>query len=259
MPLAYPPYSSRPAAQSASATIPEGYDADLVNLPERNTAARAARPSIEPPPNGAAGPLLAATLPYPSRAPDGNINDDDGAGCSDDPQRFPSTRRPERLGVRHHHSSPAATPDHHARAKSERKTGPNGGRRTTRRASGRKRHHQQQRRKKLAWWERPRFLVVALVLIVAIGLGVGLGVGLSQANKNKRSGDSGSSTSNGGGINPPSRTGESGGVPVSVSANDVVPMALPTAETLRPAVIAQTMAPAAVPPLADLQRMARRR
>lgn len=238
-------------------------------MPERNTATRA-RPSIEPP-NGAGPPLLAATLPYASRTLDGNCNDDDGAG-SDDPQRFPSTRRADRLGVRHPHpsSSLAAKPDHHARSKSGRKTG-HEGRRTTRRASGRRHQHQHQRRKKLAWWERPRFLVVALVLIVAIGLGVGLGVGLSQANKNKRSDDDdnkngGSASNAGGGVNPPSRSGESGGVPVSISAaNDVVPMALPTAETLRPAVIAQTMAPAAAPPpplvvsLADGRRMTRKR
>ncbi|TKA54862.1 hypothetical protein B0A53_02671 [Rhodotorula sp. CCFEE 5036] len=199
----------------------EGYDADLVNLPERNTAARAARPSIEPPPNSA-GPLLAATLPYPSRTlngtGNGNDDGDKGGAGSDDPQRLPSTRRADRLGVRHYSSS-AARPDH-SRSKSERNTGPHGGRR---RESGRK--HQQQRRKKLAWWERPRFLVIALVLIVAIGL--------SQANKNKRNDNNDGGNNSNGGINPPSRSGEAGGVPVSVSANDVVPMALPTtAETV---------------------------
>ncbi|GAA5870544.1 hypothetical protein JCM3774_003704 [Rhodotorula dairenensis] len=259
----YPPYSSRPAAQSASltplapaprpgtgSTVGEGYDADLVNLPERNTAAagaQAAKPSTDLP--SGSGALLTATLPYASRTlqnghsvepyhRDDYHDDAGGSGGFRD-----STRIPDRLGIRHHSST--AKGDHHRSAAAARGVR-GGGRRAppNRRTSRRRRKHRQ-----LAWWERPRFLVVALALIVAIGLGVGLGVGLSQAHKNRNKDQNQKNSSDGGaanasnGIAPPlrpSQSGESGVVAVSVSVKAIGPTVttesfVPTASTTRPA------------------------
>ncbi|POY72908.1 hypothetical protein BMF94_4069 [Rhodotorula taiwanensis] len=210
----------------------EGYDADLVNLPERNTAAAQPRPSIEQHKQpGEQGAPYAANLPYASRAL-GNEHSFESYHDSRDTsaKRLSGPGETTRNGVRHQSSTKGA-----------RDSGTKG--RSAYRKSGRR------RKRKLGWWERPWFLLLCIAVIVAIGLGVGLGIGLSQANKNKSSDSGSASGTTSGPPVEPSQSGATGdgSVQVSVSANNVAPT-----ETTRPREPDSVTALASLPTLAPM-------
>ncbi|BGP19954.1 hypothetical protein JCM10213_006731 [Rhodosporidiobolus nylandii] len=200
----------------------EGYDVDLLNLPERNTAAQQAAPpraSSPPVPTGAS--VVAANLPYASRVREESF---------DSKKRHSSSVAKDRLGVRHHST---ATGDHH---------------RSSGRAHGQKdssgaRRRSSRRKKKLAWYQKPRFLIALLVLVVIVGLAVGLSVGLTQGKSSSSSASSGmptptASTREGDGGVSPSTSGSGGGVQVSASGADAG-----GAETVQPVGVRTTATP----------------
>ncbi|GAA6011510.1 hypothetical protein JCM10207_002644 [Rhodosporidiobolus poonsookiae] len=169
----------------------EGYDVDLLNLPERNTAAQQAAEAealkrvSSPPPAG----TVASALPYATRA-----RDESPRGGKERPSRDVT-----RKGVRHHSS--AAKHDGH------RSNGANGGsrKRSTRRS-----------RKAAKWYQKPIVLAAIALGVVVIGLAVGLGVGLG-ANKSDDGDDKSASSA--------TSAGTGSGPSVSVSDVDVQPSA----------------------------------
>ncbi|GAA5904451.1 hypothetical protein JCM8208_004197 [Rhodotorula glutinis] len=191
----------------------EGYDATLLDLPERNTTAPA--PAHEPLPGflPSAGPpaALAATLPYASRARDDSFDDVDHKRRSNGTTGGGGTRK---KGVRHDTTS--AAHDHHR----SRTSG--GG--AARQSSSRRRAS---KKRQLKWYQKPLALGALLALLLVVGLAVGLGVGLT---KGKKSDDGKQSTSDVGSSAPvppggvqPSQSGTSGNdVQVSVSSSDGV-------------------------------------
>ncbi|GAA5907703.1 hypothetical protein JCM6882_008952 [Rhodosporidiobolus microsporus] len=230
--VSYPPYASRPAVSSSighhggaqtppfrtgsvvgasggkespSGNYPEltkedkqeGYDVDLLNLPERNTAAAQQAAAEEALKRASSPPVNAASLPYASRTAGESSSDGiDGANGT--------------KGVRHHHSS--ARRDHH-RANGHGAKDSAGRKRSTRR-----------KKKPLKWYQKRMTLIIFLVAIVVIGLAVGLGVGLTAGkdddNDNSDSANSNpASTANQPSGVAPSASGADGGVEVSASGS----------------------------------------
>ncbi|GAA5846677.1 hypothetical protein JCM9279_003406 [Rhodotorula babjevae] len=190
----------------------EGYDATLLNLPERNTTAPAP-PAHEPLPGflPSTGPsaALAATLPYASRARDDSFDDVDQKRRSNGATGG-SGGGTRKKGVRHDTTS--AAHDHHR----SRTSG--GG--AARKGSSRRRAS---RKRQLKWYQKPLALGALLALLLVVGLAVGLGVGLT---KGKKSDDGKVSTADVGSSAPvppggvqPSQSGSTSGNDVQVSAS----------------------------------------
>ncbi|TNY20209.1 hypothetical protein DMC30DRAFT_266404 [Rhodotorula diobovata] len=192
----------------------EGYDATLLNLPERNTAApapaqapeRGFLPSSRPP------GVLAAALPYASRARDTSLDDDD-----EHKRRSGGAGAPRKKGVRHDAASAGHDHVHRSRG-SGGGAAARGGSTSRRRGGGKKRKQQ------LKWWQKPVALGALLALLLVVGLAVGLGVGLTQGKKKSDSKASTAGVSSSGfvpgGIQPSqSSNGGGGGGDVQVSAS----------------------------------------
>ncbi|KPV71898.1 uncharacterized protein RHOBADRAFT_47350 [Rhodotorula graminis WP1] len=193
----------------------EGYDATLLNLPERNTTA--VPPAHEPVPGflPSAGPpaALAANLPYASRARDDSFDDVDhkrrSNGTTGGGGGGGGTRK---KGVRHDATS--AAHDHHR----SRTSG--GG--AARQSSSRRRAS---KKRQLKWYQKPLALGALLALLLVFGLAVGLGVGLT---KGKKSDDGKASTANvgssapvpPGGIQPSQSSTTGNDIQVSASSSD---------------------------------------
>jgi len=191
----------------------EGYDATLLNLPERNTTAPAP-PALEPLPAflPSAGPpaALAATLPYASRARDDPFDDVDRKRRSNGTTGGGGGGGTRKKGVRHDTTS--AAHDHHRSHTS------GGG--AARKSSSRRRAS---KKRQLKWYQKPLALSALLALLLVVGLAVGLGVGLT---KGKKSDDGKASTAGAGSSTPvppggvqPSQSGTSSGNDVQVSAS----------------------------------------
>ncbi|GAA6017953.1 hypothetical protein JCM8202_006210 [Rhodotorula sphaerocarpa] len=193
----------------------EGYDADLVNLPERNTAAAAAtaadpitasvRPSFERPDQS--GVSLPADLPYASRAL--------GNGHSFDSHDGKLNGGLAAIGTRAGFDDDPSSRTRHLRPGVE-----------ARKPHGRRRVSRRRPKRRLAWYEKPWFLLLALATIIAIGLGVGLS---SKTHKSNAGDAAKSQSAASGGAQPTFEPSQSGGGGVQVSASNSGGGAAPTA------------------------------
>ncbi|GAA6046835.1 hypothetical protein JCM3770_005667 [Rhodotorula araucariae] len=208
--LSYPPYQSRPGAQSDVHSSAAGPGARTPYRPSSMVGAKQSRQGetqflqaaqdVEltkedkqegydtallnlPERNTAAeglprlssssAAIVASTLPYAARAADHPLDYDKrrSAGAGG---RDGGGKR----GVRHHPSS--AGQDHH-RSRSSGGAGAKGG---ARKASVKGRRS---KKRKLKWWQKPIALGALLGLLLVVGLAVGLGVGLTQGKRSRDS------------------------------------------------------------------------